>query len=99
MAEDSMDRIISVSRKFAVSFILVAFTMATPRSSRAGTVLAPMPSQDQPTDSYPESRFGQPPAKIDLGVGPSYVKHAVSELDPLKDEEGQPQPSPIHNRR
>jgi hypothetical protein len=60
--------------------------------SRAGTVLVNSQTPDDPVAEakYPESRFGQPPAKVDLGLGPSYVKHAVSELDPIRDEADEP---------
>jgi hypothetical protein len=85
-----MDRI-----KWVSLFILLLTSAAI--TAQAGTVLAPAVS-DQSQDSYPESRFGQPPPKVDTGIGPSYVKHAVSELDPIRDEEGQPIAQPVSRR-
>jgi hypothetical protein len=77
-----MERVISLS--------LLAVLLMPAHVSRAGTILAPRPSDaaENQDGRYAESRFGQAPAKVDLGVGPSYVKHAVSELDPIRDEEG-----------
>jgi hypothetical protein len=93
-----MDRIISIRWQVTRNISLFLFLTAVATGASAGTVLAPAPSPDQPADNYPDSRFGQPPAKVDLGVGPSYVRHAVSELDPLRDEEGLQVPPPSRGR-
>src|SRR4051812_44732523 len=73
-----------------LSILMVASLLLPASLSIAGTVLAPrVPDTTQsPDERYPESRFGQQPSRVDLGVGPSYVRHAVSELDPVRDEIG-----------
>jgi hypothetical protein len=68
--------------------LMVASLLLPAPVSRAGTVLVSRPadSAQSQDERYPESRFGSQPSRVDLGVGPSYVRHAVSELDPLRDE-------------
>ncbi|HUP57793.1 MAG TPA: cupredoxin domain-containing protein [Bdellovibrionota bacterium] len=73
-----------------LSLFILAATLAWPLASAAGTVLVNPPAEDtSASDGFPESRFGEPPARVELGLGPSYVRHAVSELDPIRDEAGE----------
>ena len=74
-------------------FILaVVFSAAMP-VAEAGTVMAQSEPKEKlgPGEFYPESRFGQTPAKIDLGVSSGYTARAVEEMDAL--EETSPQPT------
>ncbi len=80
------------------SFVF-AIALAWPLGAAADTILAsPPPRVEHDQDAYPESRFGAPPARVEIGLGPSYVRHAVSELDPIRDEVGDPTPRRAGNR-
>lgn len=49
----------------------------------AGVVLmssSPQTDPQNPKKSYPESRFGAPPAPVQVGVGPHFASHAVEDI-------------------
>jgi plastocyanin len=64
-------------------FILALAVSAAMPNAEAGTVLAqPEPAEKlAPGESYPESRFGRPPAKVDTGVSRGYASRAVEEME------------------
>jgi plastocyanin len=64
-------------------FILALAVSAAMPSAEAGTMLVqPEPGEKlAPGESYPESRFGRPPAKVDTGVSRSYASRAVEEME------------------
>ncbi len=59
---------------FTAVAVLVVLALAIPfvSAARAGAL-------DE--ERFPESRFGQPPARVDLGVGPGYTAREADELD------------------
>ncbi len=75
---DSMDRVNQLTN----GFIIFAFLLAPAIS--ADMVFAPPPTRPDPMQAgerFPESRFGQPPARVDLGVTPRYAAQAVEEFE------------------
>jgi plastocyanin len=81
-----MDKVGSMRTKIlfllGIFILALAFSAAMP-SAEAGTVMAqPEPAEKlAPGESYPESRFGHPPAHVDTGVGQSYAAKAVEEME------------------
>lgn len=72
----------------------LAFSAAMP-GAEAGTVFAaqePGEPAPGPGEFYPESRFGQPPAKLDLGVSSGYAARMVEEME-AQDSDGEAEPS------
>lgn len=57
-------------------------------SAAAGTVLLPPEREPAPGpgETYPESRFGSPPMRVETGVGKGYAARAVEEME-APDEE------------
>ena len=72
----------------AVFIIALAVSAALP-NAQAGTVMAqPDPSVKLgPGESYPDSRFGQPPVQVDTGVSSGYAARAVIDME-SSDESG-----------
>lgn len=73
------------ARAFFVCFIV----LSAPSASWGGTVFAP-PSKEAPLgagESYPESRFGRPPMRVDMGVSSGYASRAVTEMEQGDDPE------------
>src|SRR4051812_30717723 len=64
-------------------FILALAVSAAMPSAEAGTIMAqPEPAEKlAPGESYPDSRFGQPPMKVETGVSRSYASHAVEDME------------------
>jgi plastocyanin len=82
-----MEKVGSVRNKIlfllGIFILALAFSAAMPDAS-AGTVMAqpePPPERLGPGESYPESRFGHGPSKVDTGVSPGYASRAVEELE------------------
>lgn len=82
MAFKDRNRLIFWACAGGILFALPAFS---------GSVLAPVKKEPPllPGESYPESRFGRPPVRVDTGVSSGYAARATTELDEAE-ESGEP---------
>lgn len=99
-----MEKVGSLRNKILILlgiFILaLAFSAAMP-NSEAGTLMT-QPEQAQklgPGESYPDSRFGQPPAQVDTGVSTGYAARAVNEMETSDEADAPVGASPRHGSR
>jgi plastocyanin len=89
-----MDKVGSVRNKIlfllGIFILALAFSAAMPNAN-AGTAFAqPEPAEKlAPGESYPESRFGHPPMKVETGVSRGYASRAVDDME-QSDEADQP---------
>lgn len=86
MMRSDTDRVGSLKSKvlFLLGiFILALAVSAAMPNAEAGTVMAqPEPVEKlNPGESYPESRFGRAPAKVDTGVSRGYAVRAVEDME------------------
>jgi plastocyanin len=89
-----MDKVGSLRNKIwfllGIFILALAFSAAMPNAN-AGTAFAQPEAADKlaPGESYPESRFGHPPMKVDTGVSSDYASRAVDEME-TSDEADRP---------
>jgi plastocyanin len=71
-------------------FILALAVSAAMPEAEAGTVFARPEPQEKlaPGESYPESRFGHPPAKVETGVSRSYAAREVEDMETPDEMQG-----------
>ncbi len=88
-----MDRTGAMTKK--ILFLLGIFAAAVAVSAampgaEAGTIMAPPQSEPvmKPGESYPDSRFGSAPAKVDLGTRSGFAARETEELDAAEKESG-----------
>jgi hypothetical protein len=75
----------------------VAISLSMVRLAHAGTVLVPAEQlvPESESEGFPESRFGQPPAKVAPGINSTFAAREADHID----EEYQPSPSQtVRNR-
>lgn len=69
---------------------LIAVSLLVCVPAFADVVLAPPPQKEHMTPdqgSYPESRFGHQPVRVDTGVSSGYASRAVEDLEGVREED------------